>query len=109
MTAPTTPVGAPDLRDRTEERHFTGPHGWSLPDRARDLAPLLKVEIVRIGQEPRRLGTRERVTIRVRGRPRDLTRFWRRVEEVADAAQRHGPPIGRWSLRAVFELLSPWS
>jgi hypothetical protein len=106
---PDQPIGSPAFRDRTDERHFTGPQGWSLPQRAAELAPLLGVKVVRIGRAQRRLGTRERVTIRVQGRPRELARYWRRVEEIVDVTQRSGPPMGRWSLRLLFEFLSPWN
>lgn len=113
MAESTEPIGAPAIR-RTEERTYTGPAGWSVPTRARDLALVLSVTLVELKVAVRPAGTLERVTVRADGDVRRLDRYWRRLDEVADAAQRSVVSAGtvgrrarRWTLRSVLgELFS---
>ena len=93
----------------TSQRGFVGPSGWPLPQRARDLAPLLKVEVVAVSCTPRRLRTRDEVTVRVRGRPRDITRYWRRLEEVSGAINDTGGNTKWWFRRVLDALVALWA
>lgn len=95
-------------RPRAETRCYTGPAGWSLARRARELGTVLKVEVVDVAQQPRRLATRERVVVRARGAPRDLTRYWARLDQIADAVNASHDTGGWWLRQALSVVLSIW-
>ncbi|PTL58381.1 hypothetical protein C7Y72_01310 [Paraconexibacter algicola] len=111
MPESTEPIGAPRLRV-TEKREYQGPVGWSLPQRARELAVVLFVELVDVKVSVRPAGRLERVTVEVCGDWKKVNRFWRRLDEVADAGgQTDGAGRatvragGRWSLRALLDSI----
>lgn len=111
MAESTEPIGAPRTR-LTESREYYGPVGWSVPQRARELATVLHVDLVELKVAIRPAGRLEHVTVEVRGEWKKVDRYWRRLDEVADAAgQTTGAgrgatrAAGRWTLRGLLEAL----
>ncbi len=76
---------APAQEGPIEERSFVGPADERPARRAHELAPLLKVRVMRVHSADARLATRRRMVVRAEGLGPDLNRYWRRLREIEDA------------------------
>jgi hypothetical protein len=100
-------LGTRPERPRIEERSFVGRADETLGRRADELAPLLKVRVVRVRSDDTRLGTRRRVVVRAEGLGPDLARYWRRLREIEDAvaARDQAGYWSGWSVRNLIRVL----